>query len=286
MRILLTGAGGQLGTDVSIAADDRTDIDLVAFDRAALDIVDADAVKAAVSASKPDVVLHAAAFTAVDLCETEHDLAHAVNVDGTRNVAEAAARTGARMLFISTDYVFDGTKAGPYVESDPMGPASVYGTTKMLAETLVAETLGDDGLCVRTSWVCGRHGSNMVKTILRVAESHDTLTFVDDQIGKPTFTHDLAPALLDLAAHDVSGTMHVTNEGHVSWYEFCGDVLEAAGLDRTRVRPCATHELQPPRPAPRPANSVLANTRFESLDMPFLRDFREPLKETVRDLTS
>ena len=121
----------------------------------------------------------------------------------------------------------------------------------------------------------------MVKTILRVAEAHDTLTFVDDQIGKPTFTNDLAETLLMLATRSDSGIMHVTNERAVSWYEFCREVLDAAGLDPDRVKPCATHELQPPRPAPRPANSVLANTRFEELGLPLLRDFREPLDEAV-----
>ena len=125
----------------------------------------------------------------------------------------------------------------------------------------------------------------MVKTILRVAETHDTLTFVHDQIGKPTFTSDLPPALLDLAGRDDVGIMHVTNEGIVSWYEFCREVMAAAGHDPDRVRPCATVDLQPARPAPRPANSVLANTRFEPLGLPLLRDFREPLSEVVVDLT-
>lgn len=286
MRVLLTGAGGQLGTDVSIAASTRGDVELIALDRATLDITDAEAVESAIASTQPEAVLHAAAFTAVDLCETERDRAHAVNVDGTRNVAEAAERANARMLFVSTDYVFDGAKPNPYIETDPTNPASVYGTTKALAESVVAETLGDRAATVRTSWVCGRHGSNMVKTILRVAESHETLTFVDDQIGKPTFTHDLAAALLDLVAIDVSGVMHVTNEGEASWYDFCGDVLEAAGLDRGRVQPCATHELQPPRPAPRPANSILANTRFEAMGLSLLRNYREPLEEVIRDLTS
>ena len=285
MRLLVTGAGGQLGTDVRLAADAR-DLDVVALDRLQLDITDGASVEEAIGAAKPDVVVHCAAFTAVDRCESEQDLAHAVNVDGTRHVAESCDRHGARLIALSTDYVFDGTKKGPYIEADAMNPASVYGTTKMLAEQAVSTVLGDRGLNVRTSWVCGRYGSNMVKTILRVAESHDILTFVDDQVGKPTFTHDLAPTLLDLASLDVSGTMHVTNEGVVSWFEFCGDVLEAAGLDRARVQPCATEDLQPPRPAPRPANSVLANTRFADLGLEALRDFRAPLLETVRDLTS
>ena len=161
----------------------------------------------------------------------------------------------------------------------------MYGASKLAGEKAIAE-LGDRGLVVRTSWVCGAHGSNMVKTILRAAENHPTLTFVDDQIGKPTFTTDLAETLLLLAARNDSGIMHVTNEGAVSWFEFCQDVLEIAGLGRDRVQPCSTDDLQPPRPAPRPANSVLENTRFPDLGLPLLRHYREPLKEVIRDLTS
>ena len=196
----------------------------------------------------------------------------------------AAREHGARLIYVSTDYVFDGTKSGPYVETDVPNPASVYGASKLVGEEHVAR-LGDDGLIVRTSWVCGSNGSNMVKTILAAAAKHPMLTFVDDQVGKPTFTTDLASTLLMLATRTDSGIMHVTNEGAVSWFEFCQEVLDAAGLGRDRVQPCSTSDLQPPRPAPRPANSVLANTRFEPLGLDLPRHFKEPLKETVRNLT-
>ena len=195
-------------------------------------------------------------------------------------MVESAARVGARVVYVSTDYVFDGSKSTPYVESDEPNPASVYGATKLAGE----QHVGADGLVVRTSWVCGANGANMVKTILRAAANHPQLTFVDDQIGKPTFTADLAHALLTLAQRNDTGIMHVTNEGVVSWYEFCRDVLTAAGLDPERVTACTTAELQPPRPAPRPANSVLDNTRFDALGIPLLRDFRAPLAETVAAL--
>lgn len=280
-RILLTGANGQLGTDVVLAA---SDLDLHAFTRSGLDVTDVSQVLDVVGQVMPDVIIHAGAYTAVDDCESSEELAHAVNGVGTANVVSAAARFASRMIYVSTDYVFDGTKIGPYVETDQPNPASVYGASKLAGENSVAE-LGSAGLVVRTSWVCGAHGSNMVKTILGAAERHPVLTFVDDQIGKPTFTADLAQALLLLTDRSDSGIMHVTNEGVVSWYEFCREVLSAAGLDPERVKPCATHELQPPRPAPRPANSVLANNRFAELGIPFLRDFREPLAEVVRDLT-
>lgn len=281
-RILLTGAGGQLGTDIVLASNASN---LHAFTRDELDVTNRDEVLEVVRRVEPDVIIHAAAYTAVDDCESSEQLAHSVNGFGTANLVAAAQYSGCRLLYVSTDYVFDGTKVGPYVESDPPNPASVYGRSKLHGEMAVAE-LGANGLIVRTSWVCGAHGSNMVKTILRAAANHPTLTFVDDQVGKPTFTTDLARVLLGLAERNDTGIMHVTNEGVVSWFEFCREVLSAAGLDPAQVVPCSTEELQPPRPAPRPANSVLANTRFAELGLPLLRDFREPLRETVRDLTS
>lgn len=285
VKVLLTGAGGQLGTDVALAAADDPDVELHPFDRAGLDITDRSAVDAVFAKVQPDVVLHAAAYTAVDDCETNADLAHRVNGDGTAHVVAAAKALDARVIYVSTDYVFDGTKTGPYVEDDTPNPASVYGASKLAGEKHVAE-LGTQGLTVRTSWVCGVHGANMVKTVMRAAETYPQLTFVDDQIGKPTFTADLARALLTLARRSDHGVMHVTNEGVVSWFEFCQRVLIEMGRDPGQVVACSTDDLQPPRPAPRPANSVLANTRFSTCGLELLRDFSEPLSETILDLTS
>lgn len=281
--ILLTGAGGQLGTDILLARPD-----VHGFTREQLDITDGDAVQDVVETVMPAVIIHAAAWTAVDDCESDPERAMMINGGGTANVVAAAQVVGARVIYVSTDYVFDGTKSEPYVETDSPAPASVYGRSKLAGEGHVL-AMGDRGMIVRTSWVCGAHGSNMVKTILRAAAKFPTLRFVDDQIGKPTFTADLAGALLGLADRFVvdsqlAGVFHVTNEGVVSWFEFCREVLGAAGLDPDQVEPCATHELDPPRPAPRPANSVLANTRFAGLGLPLLRDFREPLAQTVAAL--
>lgn len=283
MLVLLTGARGQLGTDVVAAAAKISDLELVAIDRHELDITDQAATLALVRDVSPDVIIHGAAYTAVDDCESNEEAAYDVNANGTGNVVTAAAEVGARVIYVSTDYVFDGTKETPYTEDDTPNPASVYGASKLAGEQHV-QTLGDDGLIVRTSWVCGVNGANMVKTIMRAAENYPQLTFVDDQIGKPTFTRDLAETLLMLAGRQDHGVMHVTNEGEVSWFEFCQDVLEMMGRERSQVVACATHELQPPRPAPRPANSVLANTRFGDLGIPLLRDFKEPLRETVNSL--
>ena len=285
MKVLLTGARGQLGSDIVAACAQKPDLELVAIDREELDITNEAATLAMVRDVSPDVIIHGAAYTAVDDCESNEEAAFDVNANGTGNIVAAATDVGARVVYVSTDYVFDGSKSEPYTEDDVPNPASVYGASKLAGEKHV-ETLGENGLIVRTSWVCGANGSNMVKTIMAAAEKHPQLSFVDDQVGKPTFTTDLADTLLLLAGRQEHGIMHVTNEGPVSWYEFCQDVLEIMGRDRDQVVACATHELQPPRPAPRPANSVLSNTRFADLGIPLLRDFREPLRETVESLSS
>ncbi|HET8929732.1 MAG TPA: sugar nucleotide-binding protein, partial [Acidimicrobiales bacterium] len=184
---------------------------------------------------------------------------------------------GAPVTYVSTDYVFDGTKASPYVEWDTPNPRSVYGRSKLAGE----HELDPGSTVVRTSWVCGFHGANMVKTILRIASEPGRLTFVDDQHGHPTFTADLAGMIDRLVTEGRPGLFHVTNQGAVSWYDFARAVLEAAGDDPDRVDPCATDDLQPPRPAPRPANSVLDNAALRLSGIPVMRDFRAPLAELV-----
>jgi dTDP-4-dehydrorhamnose reductase len=279
MRVLVTGAGGQVGREVVAALSGH---DVIAADHATLDVVDRDAVLQAVTTAAPDAVVHCAAWTAVDACEGDPTRAFAVNALGTRNVMEGARRVDAYLIALSTDYVFDGTKSEPYVEWDGTSPRSAYGRSKLGAEQEV-----DPGCAVvRTSWVCGRHGANMVKTVLRLAGEHDTLSFVDDQRGHPTFADDLARALRRLVVARLPGTFHVTNQGAVSWYEFAREVLDAAGADPARVHPVATADLQPQRPAPRPANSVLENAALRALGIDLLPDFREPLGRLVRELTA
>jgi dTDP-4-dehydrorhamnose reductase len=179
--------------------------------------------------------------------------------------------------------VFDGTKPEPYVEWDAPSPVSVYGRSKLGGEW---EVDGASATIVRTSWVCGLHGNNMVKTILRLAGEHEKLAFVDDQRGQPSFADDLAPMIRRLAVERRPGIFHVTNQGAVSWFEFARAVLEVAGLDPGRVRPIATADLDPPRPAPRPANSVLDNAALRLGGMPLLPHYREPLERLVRHLRS
>jgi dTDP-4-dehydrorhamnose reductase len=282
VKVFVTGAGGQVGREVTAFFAGVAHDDVVAADHAALDIGDRDAVMQAITAGRPDAVVHCAAWTAVDACEADPDRAFRVNALGTRHVAEAARRVGAHLLTISTDYVFDGDQPEPYVEWDTPHPRSVYGRSKLGGEL---ETPPDSTI-VRIAWVCGEHGSNMVKTILRLASEHETLAFVDDQRGQPTFAADLAPMIQRLVVDRRPGVFHVTNQGAVSWFEFAGAVLSAAGLDPARVRPITTAELQPPRPAPRPANSVLDNAALRLSGIDLLPDFHEPLARLVQALTA
>ena len=282
MRVLITGAGGQLGIDVAAICAAAGD-EVFALDRAGLDIRSRSAAHSAVTSLRPDAVINCAAWTAVDACEGDPDFALALNGMAVRWLAEASHRVGAHLVQVSTDYVFDGTLDRPYHEWDETDPQSVYGLTKLIGEK-EALVLGSSATVVRTSWVCGRNGSNMVKTVMRLADAHSELSFVDDQIGHPTFTHDLAPVLRRLALDRLSGVVHATNQTACSWYQFAGEVVSAMGKDPAMVRPIATVDLLPVRPAPRPANSVLDNAVLRMAGFAPLRDFREPLRETVTAL--
>jgi dTDP-4-dehydrorhamnose reductase len=234
----------------------------------------------AVEGFGPEVIVHAAAMTAVDACELHPDRAFAANALGTRNVAEAARRCGAHLVFVSTDYVFDGTSPRPYVEWDEPRPLSVYGRSKLAGE----RECPTGATVVRTSWLCGRHGPNLVKTVLRLAEGDGPLRFVDDQRGSPTFTADLAAAVVTLALDRRPGIFHVTNQGQTTWYGLARAVLGAAGHDPDRVRPCATADLDPPRPAPRPANSVLDNAALRLAGLPLLPEWADGLDRLLASL--
>jgi dTDP-4-dehydrorhamnose reductase len=282
MRLLITGAGGQLGIDLVRCCETAGD-DVVATNHDDLDIADRDAVHGAVSSLRPDVVVNCAAWTAVDACESDPERALSQNGLAVRWLAESCDRAGARLVQIGTDYVFDGSLDRPYTEWDEPAPQSVYGTTKLIGER-EALALGPSAAVVRTSWVCGQNGSNMVKTIMRMANDHRELAFVCDQTGHPTFTADLAPMVRRIAVDRRSGIHHVTNQTPTSWYGFARDVVAAMGKDPDIVRPITTSELQPARPAPRPANSVLDNAVLRMAGIPLLRDFGGPLRETVEAL--
>jgi dTDP-4-dehydrorhamnose reductase len=299
MRVLVTGAHGQLGRDLVDALAGRVPAggrrcslwapegplpdlgyEVLATDVDTMRVDDRDAVQYLFRAFRPDLVLHGGALTAVEGCETDPDLAYAVNALGTRNVAEAAMAVGAHLLYVSTDYVFDGTSARPYREWDAPNPMSVYGASKLAGE----RECPPGSTIVRTSWVCGAHGANMVKTALRLAGGTDILRFVDDQHGSPTFTADLAPAIVTLGTDKRPGVFHVTNSGATTWCGFVRAVLEASGADPGRVHAITTAELDPPLLAPRPANSVLDNMALRLSGLPALPDWHDGLLRLVEAL--
>jgi dTDP-4-dehydrorhamnose reductase len=282
MKILVTGAKGQLGTELMQVIAARGD-DGVGIDIDTVDITQREIVHDVFAQIRPDAVINCAAWTAVDACEDDPDKALTANGVAVRWVAEACDAIDAHLVHVSTDYVFDGTKPTPYVETDVPNPQSVYGTTKLAGEA-EALAIGTRAAVVRTSWVCGFHGNNMVKSVHKLAQERDSLSFVSDQIGHPTFTSDLAPLLHTAATDRLAGIFHGTNQGAVSWYEFVREIVRLMGRDPSMVHAITTAELQPPRPAKRPANSVLENKALRDLGYAPTRDFREPLAELLARL--
>jgi dTDP-4-dehydrorhamnose reductase len=294
VRILITGAYGQLGRDLADALAGRVPDggvrcallgpegpreglrhDVLGTDIDTMPVDDRDAVQHTFAAFRPELVLHGGAYTAVDLCETEVDAAYAVNAIGTRHVAEASAAVGAHMVYVSTDYVFDGTGTRPYRESDAPCPTSVYGLSKLAGE----RECRPGSTIVRTSWLCGAHGKNIVRTVLRLASGEGDLKFVDDQQGSPTFTADLAPAVATLGLDRRPGIFHVTNSGVTTWCDFARAILATAGADPERVKPIRTSDRDDP--APRPAFSVLDNMALRLSGLPALPDWQDALARLV-----
>jgi dTDP-4-dehydrorhamnose reductase len=274
MRILITGAAGMLGLDVSAAAA-AAGHESISLARAELDIADRGAVRERVDEVRPDVVVNCAAYTNVDGAESDERGALRVNGEGAGILAGAAAAVGAWTIHVSSDYVFDGAKRnGPYLESDQTGPASAYGRTKLAGELAVARAATDQHTIVRSSWLFGTGGPCFPKTILRLAGERDELSVVNDQVGCPTFTGHLAEALVVLGTVTrVPGVVHVAGGGQCSWCEFAREIVVAGGV-ACEVKPCTTAEF--PRPAPRPAFSVLGSERGEQI--PRLPDWREGLE--------
>jgi dTDP-4-dehydrorhamnose reductase len=279
VRVLVTGAAGQLGQDI-VSVLGRESVESITANHARLAIEDPAGVAELLGAVHPDVVIHAAALTDVDLCEEDPERAWAVNATGTGNVAEAAERVGAHLVYISTDYVFDGRGSRPYRESDETNPISVYGATKLAGERLCPA----GATIVRTSWLNGAHGANFVRTVLRLGDGSGELRFVDDQRGSPTFTADLAPAVVALATDRRPGCFHVTNLGDASRFELARETLAVAGADPRRVVPISTDQLDPPRPAARPAYSVLDNSAFVRAGYPPMPPWRVGLERLVAQL--
>ena len=278
-HVLITGAGGQVGREL---VDAFAGYDITAADRTDLDITDEASVRSAIRTLRPDVVVNAAAWTDVDGCEADPVRAHLVNAAPLRWLSEACAAQGARLCHISTDYVFDGRSSRPYTESDPPNPVSVYGRSKRAGEL----ELDASATLVRTSWVFGVHGHNIVKTVLGLLGRSEPLRFVDDQVGCPTEAAELARSIRHLIDGGHHGTFHVVNEGAMSWFELARHVAACAGSDIDQILPVATADLVPPRPAPRPANSRLARPAAEATGIPLPGPATDAIARVVSKLVA
>lgn len=279
MKILVAGANGQLGQEL-VQQLKQADVELFAFTKTELDICNLAIVQQVVQEIQPHVIINAAAFTKVDLAETEQDLAFAVNAYGQRNLAVAAEQVGAKVCYVSTDYVFDGEAQSPYEEHALVNPIGVYGKSKYAGEQLT-QTVSSKYFIVRTAWVYGEYGPNFVKTMLRLAAERDELGVVSDQIGSPTYTVDLAAFILELVQTEKYGIYHCTNSGQCSWYEFAQAIFEESNL-QIKVNPLTT--AQYPTPAKRPSYSVLSDRALRVNGFTPIRHWRDGLKAFLNNL--
>ncbi|MCX8036308.1 MAG: dTDP-4-dehydrorhamnose reductase [Candidatus Sumerlaeia bacterium] len=282
-KVLVTGAKGMLGTDLVARIKMTRKYDLVAVDIEEMDITRLSEVKNTLLEHRPDVVIHCAAYTNVDRAENERELAMAVNSEGTKHVAFFCREIGAEMIYISTDYVFDGVKQTPYVETDRTHPINVYGASKLAGEEHVAVLLEKHKIC-RTSWLCGVHGHNFIYSILQAVSEGRPLSVVNDQIGRPTFTFDLAEALLWLLDRPQYGVFHITNSGFCSWYEFAQKIIHLGGIKDVAVRPITSEQFR--SLARRPPYSVLENRRLEQLGFRPLPRWEDSLREFLARKTA
>lgn len=284
-RWLVAGAGGMLGRDLVRVLGATAGARVTAADRAALDITDPAAVRAAVAGH--DVVVNAAAWTDVDAAQAREEEAARVNGEGPRVLAQACAAHGAALLQVSTDYVFPGDASHPYAEDAPTGPVNAYGRGKLAGERAVLGLLPERGFVVRTAWLYGAHGRNFVSTMLDLARRRETVEVVDDQLGQPTWSGALAVRLAELgsaaaAGRAPGGIYHGTASGQVSWFGLARAVFELSGLDPLRVRPTTSDRF--PRPAPRPAYSVLGHGAWERAQLPPMAGWRDQLAEALPEL--
>ncbi len=280
MRILVTGASGQLGYDVERELE-RRGIEHLGTSSRELDITDREAVERLMAAYRPDAAIHCAAYTKVDLAEDEPERCWAVNADGTRNMAAACRKIGAKLLYISTDYVFPGTGERSYETGDPTGPVNTYGRSKLAGE-LAVQSLLEKYFIVRISWVFGKNGNNFVKTMLRLAETKAELSVVCDQIGSPTYTADLAPLLCDMVQTERYGVYHATNEGTCAWSEFAEAIFELAGR-QVVVHPIPTSAY--PTRAVRPLNSRMSKECLHSNGFQELPEWKNALARYLKEIT-
>ncbi len=282
-KLLITGSRGQLGRDLVSILSQEYDVTGIGLKDA--DICDREAISSVVERVRPDVVLHTAALTDVDGCESEQERAMAVNAEGTRNVALACKSVSARMIYYSTDYVFDGSGDKPYAETDRTNPQTAYGKSKLAGEEAVITEL-QDAVIIRIAWVYGQYGKNFVRTMLKLGseqlratqrgEIAAPLRVVDDQFGNPTWTADIVHQTAAILKSDIRGVVHATSEGEVSWYGLAGDVFEITD-QAVLLTPCTTADY--PLPAPRPRRSSLENTCLKRLGLNLMRPYRTALQE-------
>ena len=275
MKVLITGSNGMLGYDLIEVLNDNHE--LILTTSKTLDITDKNYVIEFISENKPDIVINSAAYTNVDGCEENQDIAYAVNGDGVGNLALACKEIDCPLVHISTDYVFNGENTRPWVEDDEIGPISVYGKSKLRGEEAILETL-DKFFIIRTAWLYGINGGNFPKTMLELAKNHPEITVVYDEVGTPTYTPDLAKAISQLIETDYYGIYHITNSGSCSWCEFARYIFEVAGKD-VKVIPVTASEFA--RPAPRPHYSVLENKKWVDNGFAPLRSYKDAIKEYV-----
>ena len=285
-RIMITGASGQLGLALYSLLKDKQEYELLRTDAIssedgavqALDITKEDEVKAYVEQMTPEIIINCAAFTAVDLCETEEDKAFRINALGPGYLAESAQKVGAKLIHVSTDYVFDGRASSPYTEDAPTHPASAYGRTKQAGDELVQKNCSRYFI-LRTAWVYG-DGKNFVKTMLRLAQSGNKIRVVSDQFGTPTSALELARAIIFLMETESYGIYHATCEGSTNWYEFACTIFQAAGMD-VEVEAISSSEYS--APAPRPMYSILDNKSLRERHHYYMKDWKEAFYEYMRD---
>jgi dTDP-4-dehydrorhamnose reductase len=279
MRIIVTGASGQLGKD--IVTHFRTlGHEVHGFSSKEMDITDLDKVREQMVRIKPSLIVHSAAYTQVDLAEQEFDKAFLVNGVGSRNVAMVASEIKARVVYISTDYVFDGSAHKPYNEYDLTNPQSIYGKSKLAGENYIKQWVNEYYI-LRTSWVFGVNGDNFVKTMLKLGAEREQINIVHDQIGSPTYTRDLAAFIAEVTRTEYFGTYHVSNSGICSWYEFAKAIFEISGNELIQVNPVTTSEF--PRPAPRPMYSVMDHMGIRLNGLRELRHWKEALHAFIKE---
>lgn len=278
MKILITGYKGMLGSDLVKTLENENQHELILTDVDELDITNLNQTKEILNKEKPDLVINAAAYTDVDGCETNREIAYNVNSIGPKNLAIACTESNAKLLHISTDYVFPGNNTKPYAEEDETGPQSYYGETKLQAEKFIKENM-ENYFIVRTAWLYGINGKNFVKTMLNLAKNHPEITVVNDQRGSPTFTVDLANAIVELIKTDKYGIYHVTNSDECTWYDFAKNIFELADVN-VKVKPVNTEEY--PTPAKRPEYSVLSHEKWNSAGFKPLRNYKDALKEYMK----